>query len=125
LVSTEKQPEEWIETIECSTDIMADDLHINNDNTSDYQFHNDNDDYSRNPHEIKDEYLFFAGNPDVEVIKGTIHLFNDSASSEFSFKNRVPKKRSKILCVIAVPSWLSLSDFFNFCGKHAKNFEHV
>lgn len=95
---------------------------VNNDNS--FNFETSEEALINSPHTINDKYLFFSGNPTVEVIKGTIHLFNDTENSEVKFK-KLPKRRSRILCAVAVPSWMNISDFFTFCGKHSKNFEHV
>jgi BRCA1-associated protein len=67
---------------------------------------------------------FSAGNPRAEIIHGELHLFRDtltaSASSSGPTGNHgnvtdaLPKDRHPTVCVLAVPSSLSVSDFCRF-----------
>lgn len=130
LVSTNitEKLEDWNEKV-LITDEMEDfenNINNNNDihNNNDFSFDDDDETLKENVHHIKQSYIFFSGNPTVELVKGTVHLYNDTKNSELRFK-KLPKRRSRILCVIAVPSWMNISEFFTFCGKHAKNFEHA
>eukprot|EP00029_Vermamoeba_vermiformis_P002642 TRINITY_DN13019_c0_g1_i1.p1 TRINITY_DN13019_c0_g1~~TRINITY_DN13019_c0_g1_i1.p1 ORF type:complete len:561 (+),score=138.51 TRINITY_DN13019_c0_g1_i1:30-1712(+) len=73
----------------------------------------------------KDAINFFAGNPTVEINKGVIHLYRDTESKEPASVKRLPAERSNILLVLAVPSFMSISDFCSFCGAFMKTIEHM
>lgn len=83
------------------------------------------DDMDFNPHTVDGKYLFFSGNPAVELVKGTIHLFNEVDKQLDNYNQKLPRKRTRMVCVIAVPSWLTIADFLNFCGKYSKSFEQI
>jgi len=60
--------------------------------------------------QIKKKLAFTTGNPLVETTQGIIHLFNEHPSG-------VPvggAKASRMVCIVAVPTWLSLPDLTDF-----------
>eukprot|EP00698_Gefionella_okellyi_P012280 TRINITY_DN3300_c0_g2_i2.p1 TRINITY_DN3300_c0_g2~~TRINITY_DN3300_c0_g2_i2.p1 ORF type:complete len:463 (+),score=83.69 TRINITY_DN3300_c0_g2_i2:2399-3787(+) len=62
----------------------------------------------------------FAGNPTVEIIRGTLHLYSHghpkpSESPEFDQDGTaLPVRRGQMLCALRVPAWLSCSEFCSF-----------
>jgi BRCA1-associated protein len=88
--------------------------------------------HSKTPGEIETIH-FFAGNPVVEITEGKIHLYKNEIRDEkdkqvscFSKCMRVLTfeflkiKQSELLCVLAVPSYMSPSDFAAFTGSFHK-----
>jgi len=54
---------------------------------------------------------FATGNPAVETVRGVVRLFRNSAGS------RRPVPNSRMLCILAVPSYISASELARFvCG---------
>eukprot|EP01122_Echinamoeba_exundans_P013362 TRINITY_DN5827_c0_g1_i2.p1 TRINITY_DN5827_c0_g1~~TRINITY_DN5827_c0_g1_i2.p1 ORF type:complete len:509 (+),score=108.60 TRINITY_DN5827_c0_g1_i2:48-1574(+) len=76
--------------------------------------------------EIKKEKLnFFAGNPTVAVAKGEIHLFKDAAEKSVPQHRQLPSKRTRLVIVLAVPSWMSLGDLYAFYGAFTAGIEQI
>lgn len=61
---------------------------------------------------LKKDLKFMTGNPVVGTTRGIIHLFNER-------KKNI--RKSKIICIVAVPNWLSLSDLIDLIGKETVN----
>lgn len=82
---------------------------------------------------IRDQISFFSGNPFVEKVQGILHLYKekyvylkcplhdpvfiflkyfDSVSHMTSLEMDVP--RSQMICLLAIPAWLSCHDLLNF-----------
>ena len=55
--------------------------------------------------QIKKKLAFTTGNPLVETTTGIIHLYNEHPAGVVS-----AMKTSKMVCIVAVPTWLSLAD---------------
>ena len=73
---------------------------------------------------------FVTGNPHVEIISGLLHLFrgvhdqqDDVADPDFiastrtGMKMRLPTPRSTVVCIVAVPSHMSVNDLVEFIKK--------
>ena len=58
---------------------------------------------------------FSAGNPRAEIISGRLRLFRDSTTSASS-SGALPEGRAPVVCVLAVPSSLSVTDFCEFAA---------
>ena len=61
---------------------------------------------------------FSAGNPRAEIISGRLRLYRDSgdAATSASSSGALPEGRAPVVCVLAVPSSLSVSDFCQFAA---------
>lgn len=57
---------------------------------------------------------FHVGNPSARIIRGVVHLFKSNS-----------KQQSDIVCIIAVPSWMSLPEFYRWLGVHTQNMEQI
>jgi hypothetical protein len=73
----------------------------------------------------KGKVPFFAGNPTVGLVKGEIHIFKDTNIREIATNKTLPSARTRIVCVLAVPAWMSLADFYTFCGPHTAYLEQL
>ncbi|KAL0484970.1 BRCA1-associated protein [Acrasis kona] len=73
----------------------------------------------------EDESMFFSiGNPAVEIHTGYIHLYREShADLSRTDDNGLPQQRGQMICVLAIPSFLSISSFVSFisCFKNRLN----
>jgi BRCA1-associated protein len=77
---------------------------------------------------------FVTGNPHVEIISGLIHLYRNVqedeevaeakfiASTHSGLKIRLPSPRNTMVCIVAVPSHLSVNDLVEFIAVFR---EHV
>eukprot|EP01080_Neovahlkampfia_damariscottae_P006287 gene6287-10294_t len=63
---------------------------------------------------------FSSGNPDVEEITGKLHLYKNQGKFEnLPLKiDQLPEKTSLLVVVLAVPSFMSVVDFFNFLASY-------
>ncbi|GAV08742.1 hypothetical protein RvY_18393 [Ramazzottius varieornatus] len=70
-----------------------------------------------------DEYCvqFYYGNPSVEMVKGVLHLFRENERT--SLKPNVA--RSSLLCMLAVPAYLSTHDLLRFAAPFAAEIERL
>lgn len=68
------------------------------------------------PQATKKKLAFSTGNPSVETTNGIIHLFAEHPSGVTS-----ATKTSKMVCIVAVPTWLSLADLAEFFGQNLVN----
>lgn len=76
--------------------------------------------------EIKKERIpFFSGNPTVQVAKGEIHLFKDASEKSVTPARQLPSKRTRLVLVLAVPSWMSLGDLYAFFGAFTAGIEQM
>ena len=62
---------------------------------------------------VKKQLAFSTGNPAVETINGIIHLYTEHPTGLTS----AASKSSRMVCIVAVPTWLSLSDLMAFFGR--------
>lgn len=62
---------------------------------------------------VKKQLAFATGNPSVETINGIIHLYTEHPTGLSS----AASKSSRMVCIVAVPTWLSLSDLMAFFGR--------
>jgi len=53
---------------------------------------------------------FFSGNPFVEKVQGILHFYKENCMT--SLDEDVP--RSQMICMLAIPAWLSCTDLLNF-----------
>eukprot|EP01114_Cavostelium_apophysatum_P021035 TRINITY_DN7222_c0_g1_i1.p1 TRINITY_DN7222_c0_g1~~TRINITY_DN7222_c0_g1_i1.p1 ORF type:complete len:518 (+),score=119.39 TRINITY_DN7222_c0_g1_i1:63-1616(+) len=74
-----------------------------------------------------DSMQFFSGNPAVEEIEGVIHLYkNETKPGEKELTiGSIPVNKGQLLCVLAVPSYMSPSDFAAFTGAYHKNIKNM
>lgn len=88
---------------------------------------------------------FVSGNPAVEVTEGYIHLYCEQQHLQLSETERMhkpsqlsqdttelspespelPEKRTELVCVLAVPSYLSASDFAAFTAPFHSLISHM
>lgn len=61
---------------------------------------------------------FYSGNPTIQLTSGEIHLFQPSSQI-------TDLKRSKILAVLGVPSYISISEFYMFAGAYRFSMKHI
>jgi len=76
---------------------------------------NDKDDIDFNTQSV---ISFYCGNPIVELTRGEIHLFQPASQT-------TNLKKSKIVATLAVPSYMSISEFCLFTGAFAVSMKHV
>lgn len=62
---------------------------------------------------VKKQLAFTTGNPLVETINGIIHLYTEHPTGPSS----AASKSSRMVCIAAVPTWLSVSDLMAFFGR--------
>lgn len=62
---------------------------------------------------VKKQLAFAMGNPAVETINGIIHLYTEHPTGS----STSAAKTSRMVCIVAVPTWLSISDLMAFFGK--------
>ena len=76
---------------------------------------------------ICNSIFFSTGNPHVEIITGLIHLFRTttSSNSEKNTLSDLPSERSTTICVLAVPSFLSIADFCSFVSCFSSKIKHI
>lgn len=79
---------------------------------------------------LTEQIHFFSGNPSVEVTEGIIHLYihrDDRPVVNGPEVNvpTLPKKRTQLVCVLRVPSYLSPSEFAAFTGAYHKEISHM
>jgi len=53
---------------------------------------------------------FFSGNPFVEKVQGILHFYKENYMT--SLEEGIP--RSQMICMLAIPAWLSCHDLLNF-----------
>ncbi|EFX84242.1 hypothetical protein DAPPUDRAFT_47474 [Daphnia pulex] len=58
----------------------------------------------------KDQLSFFSGNPFVEKVQGILHFYKENHMTSLDMD--VP--RSQMICMLAIPAWLSCHDLLNF-----------
>jgi hypothetical protein len=59
--------------------------------------------------------LFFSiGNPAVEITTGYIHLYKNSMERDTKDSLGLPIIRGTLVCVLAIPSFLSITEFVSF-----------
>jgi len=83
---------------------------------------------------------FFSGNPAIEITEGIIHLYRSaistsSASSPAKMQTnmnnnlipqlKLPETRSALLCVLAVPGYMSPADISNFVAPYHKEIHNM
>ncbi|XP_064482341.1 BRCA1-associated protein-like [Ornithodoros turicata] len=66
------------------------------------------------------EIPFFSGNHCVEVTRGIIHLFKENQQTSLS-----ETERSEMLCMLAVPSIMTLHDLLQFIAPVSVNVENI
>lgn len=66
-----------------------------------------------------DEVVFFSGNPEIEVSKGVLRLFKDN-KTEKGLENGLPRKRSDLVCLLAVPAHYSSAEICTFLRSYAR-----
>lgn len=64
---------------------------------------------------------FVSGNPSVELVKGTLHLYKDSQMT--SLEKDVA--RSEMLCMIAIPAAYTIHDLIKFTAPLNGSMEHM
>ncbi|XP_014662426.1 PREDICTED: BRCA1-associated protein-like [Priapulus caudatus] len=64
---------------------------------------------------------FYSGNPAVEVTKGILHLFKENQL--ISLKDEVA--RSEMVCMLAVPAFLSAHDILQFTAPVRPNIQYI
>ncbi|DBA77623.1 hypothetical protein WJX77_012528 [Trebouxia sp. C0004] len=68
---------------------------------------------------IQDAISFSAGNPRVEHLTGTVHLYRQiSNSGQAQQRNQLPADRSERLCVLAMPLDMGVAEFCSFVGGY-------
>lgn len=63
---------------------------------------------------VKKQLAFSSGNPSVETINGIIHLYTEHPTGASTNAS----KTSRMVCIVAVPTWLSVSDLMAFFGHN-------
>jgi BRCA1-associated protein len=63
--------------------------------------------------QIKKKLAFTSGNPAVETVHGIIHLYNEHPMGS-SAASIGAAKTSRMVCIVAVPNWLSVADLMDF-----------
>jgi len=58
----------------------------------------------------QEQINFFSGNPFVEKVQGILHFYKENYMT--SLDEDVP--RSQMICMLAIPAWLSCTDLLNF-----------
>lgn len=71
-----------------------------------------------------EEVYFSTGNPSVQQFEGHLRLCVNTPDSE-SEVNPGKKSKGNQLCVLAVPRYMSIADFYRFMGDHMENILHV
>lgn len=59
---------------------------------------------------------FQTGNPRVEIIRGTLHLYRDVTKTDC---------RSDLLCIVAVPAYMSVTSLCQFISPHIDHIQHI
>lgn len=98
-----------------------------------------------------EKIAFLSGNPAVEVTEGFVHLYSEQQQQHVQLnetekrdeqlhntteqspnttklpqqKPELPQKRSELVCVLAVPSYLSASDFAAFTAPFHSLISHM
>ncbi len=75
------------------------------------------------PTQLPEKYLeFVAGNPKIELVHGRIHLYrNINERPNQLRRDALLSQRSHLLCVIAVPAYMSADEFIRFTGFYSAN----
>jgi BRCA1-associated protein len=80
---------------------------------------------------------FVTGNPHVEIISGLLHLYRNVeengevdeakfiASTRSGMKIRLPSPRSTMVCIVAVPSHLSVNDLVEFIAGFREHVQRI
>lgn len=63
---------------------------------------------------------FSSGNPRVEEIRGVMHLFRNVCEPPGALES-LPAGRSILVCVLAVPNYMTYADFCQFTGSFLQN----
>uniref|UniRef100_A0A0D6R608 BRCA1-associated protein n=1 Tax=Araucaria cunninghamii TaxID=56994 RepID=A0A0D6R608_ARACU len=63
---------------------------------------------------------FSWGNPRVEEIKGVMHLYRNVFEPPAALES-LPAGRSSLVCVLAVPNYMTYADFCQFTGSFIQN----
>eukprot|EP00301_Raphidiophrys_heterophryoidea_P002249 c11055_g1_i1.p1 GENE.c11055_g1_i1~~c11055_g1_i1.p1 ORF type:complete len:631 (+),score=181.43 c11055_g1_i1:1148-3040(+) len=61
-------------------------------------------------------YPFSTGNPTIETFQGVLHLYRNLTKQEC---------RSNLLCIVAVPSFMALSDLCHFLSPHVDSIQKI
>lgn len=64
---------------------------------------------------------FFSGNPYVDVTKGTVYFFKESKKGP----KREDRKKSEMICILSVPTSITVHDLLQFTGPVNENIEHI
>lgn len=64
---------------------------------------------------------FFSGNPYVDVTKGTVYFFKESKKAS----RREDRKKSDMICILSVPTSITVHDLLQFTGPVNENIEHI
>eukprot|EP00164_Ancoracysta_twista_P000645 GFYU01000857.1.p1 GENE.GFYU01000857.1~~GFYU01000857.1.p1 ORF type:complete len:588 (-),score=136.21 GFYU01000857.1:170-1933(-) len=73
-----------------------------------------------------DQISVYSGNPSVELTTGVLHLYRPREDGVGDPRGLPPaEKRSKLVCVLSVPSYMSGSDFCNWTGSQLKDIQHM
>lgn len=63
---------------------------------------------------------FSSGNPRVEEIRGVMHLFRNVCEPPGALES-LPAGRKNLVCVLAVPNYMTYADFCQFSGSFIQN----
>eukprot|EP01018_Ginkgo_biloba_P022063 Gb_37690 [translate_table: standard] len=63
---------------------------------------------------------FSSGNPRVEEIRGVMHLYRNVWEPPGALES-LPAGRSRLVCVLAVPNYMTYADFCQFSGSFIQN----
>lgn len=75
---------------------------------------------------LPESISFFSGNPRVEVVHGELRLFREPGAVLPDPSDRhLPDARSRLLCMLSVPSYMSGQDLCTFVGEYIKDVTHM
>jgi hypothetical protein len=72
-----------------------------------------------------EEISFVAGNPEIQLTRGAIHLFKLKQGDVSGDDSDEPANRSALVCVPAVPAYVSPAHFVAFMGEHVLEVRHI
>ncbi|CAN6449779.1 unnamed protein product [Victoria cruziana] len=65
-------------------------------------------------------FPFSSGGLNIEETRGILHLFRNVSEPPASVRS-LPIGRGTVICVLAVPNYMSYSDFCDFCGSYVEH----
>jgi len=76
-------------------------------------------------HGEEDVLRVSVGNPFIEVIKGTIHIYKHSTNRSVARRGQLPPQITLLVAVLAVPSWMTVADFCQFVTPYHRLILHM